>query len=343
MVFFKENFHCGTRTGEQQMTEGLALGIDLGGTKIYAVVTDREHRVIADAKAATPSGATPEQLAAAIVALGKEALAPLHTGFEDLDGIGVAIPAPVDPDTGDCLHATNLGIKNFSLKETLRKLTGREVYLGNDGSLGVLAEYHCGAARGFRTVIGYYVGTGLGGGIMIDGKLHNGNSGLAGEFGHAIIKQGGRQCGCGHRGCAEAYCSKVGFVKALKKLVFKQGMTTTLPSDKFNETTRNIKSRHLAKAYRAGDGAVCKVINKGAFMLGVAAASTAAILAPDCIILGGGVISALGDEMYPVFKRSFDEHLFGLDPAKINIRITRLGDNAVALGATVLARLRGKV
>ena len=117
------------------MTEGLALGIDLGGTKIYAVVTDREHRVIADAKAATPSGATPEQLAAAIVALGKEALAPLHTGFEDLDGIGVAIPAPVDPDTGDCLHATNLGIKNFSLKETLRKLTGREVYLGNDGSL----------------------------------------------------------------------------------------------------------------------------------------------------------------------------------------------------------------
>lgn len=319
------------------------LGIDLGGTKIYAAVADRSYRIVADAKMNTPTGATPDELAEAIVALGRKALKDLNLTFDDLDGIGVAIPAPVDPETGDCLQATNLGIRNFSMKEKFRELTGREVYLGNDGSLGVLAEYHCGAARGFKTVIGYYVGTGLGGGIVLNGHLHTGNSGLAGEFGHAIIKYNGRPCGCGHKGCAEAYCSKTAFVKALKKKVFKEGMSTQLPPEKFNEKSKNIKSRHLAKAYRGGDEAVRSVIDKGSVMLGVAAASASAIVAPDCIILGGGVIDALGDEMFPVFKQSFADHLFGLDPAKIELRITDLGDPAVALGANVLARLRGNV
>lgn len=325
------------------MADGHALGIDLGGTKIYAIVTNRDHKILSDAKMNTPVGAAPEEIAKSIVELGKQALEPLGTTLDQLDGIGVAIPASVDPATGDCLHATNLGWKNFSMKKIFQELTGREVYFGNDGNLGILAEYHCGAAKGFRTVIGYYVGTGLGGGIMINGKLHCGNSGLAGEFGHAIIKQGGRRCGCGHRGCAEAYCSKIAFVKALKKAVFKRGAKTMLPSEKFNEQSKNIKSRQLAKAYLAGDPIVCEVINDGAYMLGVAAASAAAIVAPDCIILGGGVISALGEEMFPAFKRSFDDHLFGLDPSKIQIRFTELGDSAVALGASVLARMKGKV
>lgn len=325
------------------MSNGLALGVDLGGTKIYAVVTDSAHQIVAEAKMNTPVGLSPEEIAEEIVTLGKQALEQAGATLDSVDGFGVAIPAPVDPETGDCLHATNMGWKNFSVKETFQRLAGREVFLGNDGDLGILAEYHCGAAKGFQTVIGYYVGTGLGGGIIVNGRLHCGNSGLAGEFGHAIIKQGGRRCGCGHRGCAEAYCSKIAFVKALKKLVFKQGMPTCLPPDKFNAQSKNIKSRQLAKAYLAGDAPVCSVVNRGAYMLGVAAASAAAIVAPDCIILGGGVISALGTEMYPMFKRSFDDHLFGIDPAKVEIRFTTLGDSAVAVGATVLARLQGKV
>lgn len=320
-----------------------SLGIDLGGTKIYAVVADSSYQIVADAKMNTPTGATPDELAEAIVGLGRKALKALNLTFDDLDGIGVAIPAPVDPVTGDCLQATNLGIRNFSMKEKFRELTGQEVYLGNDGSLGILAEYHCGAARGYKTVIGYYVGTGLGGGIIMDGHLHTGNAGLAGEFGHAIIKYNGRRCGCGHKGCAEAYCSKTAFVKSLKKKVFKQGMSTLLPPEKFDKNSKNIKSRHLAKAYRAGDETVRAVVDKGSVMLGVAAASASAIVAPDCIILGGGVVDALGEEIFSVFKQSFAEHLFGLDPEKIELRITELGDPAVALGANVLARLRGNV
>ncbi len=325
------------------MSQKFALGIDLGGTKIYAVVTDEKHNLLSEAKTDTDFSAGPEKIVTDIIDLGRRALEPLSLTLDDVEHIGVAIPSPVDPETGDCYFATNLGWKNASMKEFFRQQLGRDVYLGNDGNLGILGEYTCGAAKGFRTVAGYYVGTGLGGGMIINGKLHAGNSGLAGEFGHVIIKQGGRRCGCGHRGCAEAYCSKIAFVKALKKAIFKRGLKTCLPPEKFNRSSRNIKSKQLAKAYAAGDPVVCEVVNKGAYMLGVAAAGTAAVIAPECFILGGGVISALGEEMFPVFRKSFEEHLFGLDPAKIQLRFSSLGDSAVALGATVLARKKGNV
>lgn len=325
------------------MSNELALGIDLGGTKLYAIVTDQKNNIVSEAKTSTELSDDPEVFARNIIAIGEEALSYVNVGIEDIEHIGVAVPSPVDPRTGDALYATNLGLKNFSLKIAFKEILDKEVWLGNDGNLGIVGEYHCGAGQGFDTVIGYYVGTGLGGGIIINGKLHHGNSGLGGEFGHAIIRYGGKRCGCGHRGCAEAYCSKIAFVKALKKKVYKCGFKTTLPTDKFNRHTRNIKSKYLAKAYTTGDPVVVDVINKGAYMLGVAAASSCAIVAPDCIILGGGVISALGTEMYPAFRTGFDQHLFGLDPSKVATKFSSLGDSAVALGATVLARKKGKV
>ena len=325
------------------MSNELALGIDLGGTKIYAIVTDRENHIVSEAKMSTGVGSDQSELVEDTLHLGEEALSRIGVSLNEVPHIGLAVPSSVDPATGDCFHAPNLGLKNFSLKEIFHSRLKRDIWLGNDGNLGILGEYHYGAGRGFRTLIGYYVGTGLGGGIIIDGKLHCGNSGLAGEFGHAIVREGGRRCGCGHRGCAEAYCSKIAFVKALKKEVYKRGSKTMLPPDKFNRDSRNIKSKQLAKAYAAGDPAVRKVVDKGAFMLGVAAASACAIVAPDCIILGGGVVSSMGTDLYPPFKAGFDQHLFGLDPERVAIRFSTLGDTAVAMGATFLARNKGKV
>ena len=320
----------------------LALGIDLGGTKIYAIITDPGNRILAKSKMDTDHGASPEKIAADIVALGHETAAQAHVSLDDVPSIGIAVPSSVDPESGDCLAATNLGWKNFSMKKTFRKLLGRSVYLNNDGNLGILGEYVCGAAQGFKTVIGYCVGTGLGGGILIDGHIHSGNSGLAGELGHAIIRQGGRRCGCGHAGCAEAYCSKIAFVKALKREVFRNGRQTLIPREKLTPETRNIKSKILAKAYLAGDPAVRKVLDEGMYMLGVAAASASAIVAPDCIVLGGGVMEAMGQELYAPFRKSFNEHLFGLDPDRVEIRLSVLGDSAVAMGAAIFARNRGR-
>ena len=152
---------------------------------------------------------------------------------------------------------------------------------------------------------------------------------------------GGRRCGCGHRGCIEAYCSKKAFVKALKKEVFKRGTSTLLPIEKFNPESINIKSKYLARAYNEDDPAVRKVIDKGLRMLGIAAASTVATVAPQCIVLGGGFVESMGEQVIIPFKASFLRHLFGIAPTDVEVRISALGDHAVAVGATILARGTG--
>ena len=315
-----------------------ALGIDLGGSKIYAVVTDSSNQVIADAKISTDPEAGPEKTVEAMKETALAALEKIGLTLKDIRYCGAAIPSPVDPETGDCLRAVNLGWKNVSMAGLMYKCFGKKFKLGNDGDLGQLGEHFAGAARGFHSSIGFFVGTGLGGGIVIEDKLLVGNRGLAGEFGHIIIEAGGRRCGCGNRGCAEAYCSKKAFVKALKKEVFKRGNSTTLSADKFNKDTTNIKSKYLVRAYRDEDPSVRKVVNKGLRMLGVAAASVTATLAPQCIVLGGGFIEAMGEDALPPFTASFQNHLFGIEQDNIEIRLSELGDYAVAVGATILAR-----
>ncbi len=323
------------------MAEELSLGIDLGGTKIFAIVTDASHKLLSEAKTVTEAGADPAKVAEQILKTGEEALAKLNVKPKDVAHIGVAVPSSVDPLTGDCHYAPNLGWRKFSMKSLFKRLFGREVYIGNDGNLGILGEYHCGAAHGFKSAVGYFVGTGLGGGIVIDGKLLVGNCGLAGELGHVVIKYGGRRCGCGNRGCIEAYCSKVAFVKGIKKAVLERGLKCSLVSDKFDWGSKNIKSRFLAKAYKQPDTVVRSVVDKGFKMLGASAASICSAVAPDCVILGGGVVETLGEEALPVFKKSFEKHLFGFDPSKIEVRLSSLGDSAVAVGATILAQKKG--
>ena len=157
--------------------DGLFLGIDLGGSKIYAVVADKDFKILSRAKTPTPANVNAEELALALIETGKLALAELGLALSDADRIGLAVPSPVDPETGDSLFATNLSVKKFSMKELFRKLIKREVYLGNDGNLGLLSETVNGCAAGCRNAAGFFIGTGLGGGLVLNGKLHVGNTG----------------------------------------------------------------------------------------------------------------------------------------------------------------------
>ncbi len=318
--------------------KGLALGIDLGGSKIYAVVTGPAHRVLASAKIPTDPSAHAEKTAAAMKSAAMEALGKLGLTPADVEFRGAAVPSSVDPATGDCLQAVNMGWKTASMREILQSVFGCSFVLGNDGNLGLLAEYTCGAAKGFDSAIGYFIGTGLGGGIILNGKLLTGKTGLGGELGHMVVRAGGRRCGCGHRGCAEAYCSKLAFVKAIKKEVFRRGGATLLDDERLNHDTRNIKSKYLARAYAEDDPSVRKIVDKGLRMLGIAAASACAALAPQCVILGGGFTEAMGKAVLPPFAVSFRRNLFEIDPSRIAIRLSALGDDAVAVGATILAR-----
>ena len=315
---------------------GLRLGVDLGGTKIYAVVVDAAGTVLGSAKSPTPKGAPVEETALVLRETAERATAAANAKWSAIRRIGIAMPGVVDPITFRVKGAHNLGWKDVPARDAFSKAFGKKVALGNDVDCGTLAEAVAGAAKGAGCVIGFFVGTGLGGGVVLNGKLHAGSHGLAGEFGHTILKKNGRLCTCGRKGCLEAYCSKVALSARLDKLVNAKGKKTILTDMVDNDFSR-LKSSKLRKAYRKGDKLVVKLLDKMAYDLGLGTASVAAVIDPDCVVYGGGVIEALGEELMPSIKKGFAAALFSLDPESIPLRVSSLGDDAVAIGAALLA------
>ncbi len=318
------------------MGDKLKLGIDVGGTKILAVAVTAAGKIVGRAKADTPAGPGLDGVAKKMLELAQQAVSEAGAKWEDVAAIGAAVPSSVDPATGVVLHAPALGWKNLPAGKVLEKVFGHAVLLDNDVNCGVLAEAILGAGRGCTCVAGFFVGTGTGGGIVLNGKLHRGVRGSAGEFGHEVIRFNGRHCGCGKRGCLEAYCSKTAFGRRLDKLINRRGMRSSLGEFMDGTDFRNLKSKALAKAYRKGDAVVCNVVDKGARVLGIAVANLMAVLAPDCIVLGGGVMEAMGAELLPKVRVSAEQHLFGLGPADLKLKLSELGDDAVPLGAALL-------
>jgi len=315
-----------------------SLGVDLGGTKILAIIVDRRNRILARAKADTPIATGVEAICARIKAVADQATAQAQIAPDQVVNIGVAIPASVDPATGDALHAPALGWRNQPVRPTLEALFGRPVALENDVNCGTLAAARAGVARDCHCVAGYFLGTGLGGGIVIGGHLHSGRKGAAAEFGHEIIRAGGRRCGCGKRGCVEAYASKTAFCRRFDKLIRKRHRESLLTELTGNDFSQGIKSSALRRAYLAGDEVTREVLHEGMKMLGIACANLMSILGPDCIVLGGGVFEALGKELFPVVVKSAQKHLFAYAPEDLDLRLAMLGDDAVPLGAALIAR-----
>jgi len=316
----------------------LTLGIDLGGTKILALVIDESGNILKRAKTKTKIQLGVEGIGRQMRETAEKALKKAEATWDAVREAGVAVPTSVDPETGDVLHAPALGWRNQPARATFEKIFGRSILLENDVTAGTLAECRAGAAKGARTAVGYFVGTGLGGGVVIDGRIRHGKRGVAGELGHEIIRHNGKRCGCGHRGCVEAYASKTAFCREFRRLILDKGKKSLLTELSSDKKLRSIKSSILAEAYRREDSVVCRVLNKGAWMLGVATANLYAILAPDCVVYGGGVMEALGPELMPFIQRGMETHLFGITAEDTSLRLSALGDDAVPLGAALLAR-----
>lgn len=314
---------------------GYKVGIDLGGTKVFAVAVNEKMEIIGRSKLRTDVGGGFEAVSLQMKEVAEKALIEGGGSLADVKTIGAAIPAAVDPESGDALHAPNLGWKNLSVRNGLEKVFGKPVVLDNDVNCGTLGEYKAGAAKGAQSVVGFFVGTGLGGGLILDGKLWRGKRGVAGELGHTIIRKNGRTCGCGGKGCLEAYCSKTAFCKQFDKLINKRGAYSML-CDIHGKDFDSIKSKALRKSWQKGDAVVHNVLSKGMKALGIVCANVVATLSPECIVLGGGVMEALGEELLPHVEKSFAKHLFAVNPDDVALKLSTLGDDAVALGAAML-------
>lgn len=313
------------------------LGIDIGGTKLYAVVTDASGKILATARKKTRPEGGFEGVLERVVEVAQEACATSSTKLSALTSVGVGAPSPIRPD-GTAVNAPNLGWRDVPLVPMLAQAFGCPVIAGNDCDVGTYGELIYGAGQGANTLVGLFMGTGLGGGIVVDGRPLCGVNNLAAEVGHMVVVVDGRRCGCGHHGCLEAYASKTGMGRRLACAIHCDGRTSML-TDLCEGDYANIRSGLLARAYAAGDELTVETIHEAARYLGVGVANLITLLGPDKVVLGGGVFEALGDALIDRVRASAEATAFPPGTcADTQIELAALGDDAVALGAVAWAR-----
>jgi glucokinase len=314
----------------------MTAGVDLGGTKIQTVVL-RGEDVVGSARVLTPQTGVAADVIDAIVGTIRTAVGAAGAVRSDLAAIGIGAPGEVDLATGTVSLAAN--VPGFSERVELGSLVsealgGTSVKVDNDVSVGVLGEFRRGAGRPYQNLLGVWVGTGVGGGLILNGKLHDGR-GAAGEFGHLVVKPGGRRCGCGRRGCVEAYAGRARMEARARRLVGRGHKTNLFRIMKKRGRTR-LSSGVYARALEKGDRMTKRLIEDAAWAVGVGLASAQNLLGLEAVIVGGGLGDRLGQPFVDRIVEHMTPHLFVPDKPPAVLR-TELGDLSGAVGAAVLA------
>ena len=315
---------------------GLRAGVDLGGTKIQALVVDSENRVLGRARTATPHEGGPPAVIDAIASTVSEALADAGAEASQLIGIGIGSPGSVDHATGNVSNASNLPdwIEPYPMgPEISARFGGLPVVLGNDVDVAVNAEFHLGAGRPYDSVLGVWWGTGVGGGVILNGVNWVGR-GYAGEFGHQVIERGGARCGCGNRGCVEAYAGRKDMQRWVADKVEDGGKTKLFKIAKHKHRD-SLTSGVWARAIRDDDKLAERAVRRATRALGAGIASSINLLDLPAVIVGGGMGERFfADRREEIFKH-MEANLFRRDDPP-QLLGTELGDDGGAIGAALL-------
>ena len=308
-------------------------GIDLGGTKIQAAVVGDGHRVLGQARCPTPTIGGPQDVAEEMERAMREAAADAGVEVGSLAGIGVGSPGTVEGD--QVTGARNLpGWEgSFPLAKQLSDALGVPVRLGNDVALASRAEAELGAGRPFRSMLGVFWGTGVGGGVILDGKLWKGR-GAAGEFGHMVVELDGARCTCGRRGCVEAYAGRAAMEIHVRKRVDK-GETTDLFKLAKQHGRPRLTSGIWARALEQGDELAEHMVERALRALGAGVASAINLLDVEAVIIGGGLGVRLGEPYAQRIAEQMQPHLFH-DSNPPRVLVAALGDLGGAIGASLL-------
>lgn len=324
------------------MGEAVSLGVDIGGTKISALVVDGKNRILGRARKKSRPDRGSDAVLKRAVEVALEACEQAAVGLGDIDVVGVGAPSPVLPD-GTAVLAPNMGWVDFPLTKKLGNLLDRPVFAENDCNVGTYGEFAVGGRDKAATLVGLFMGTGLGGGLVKGGRLITGDNHMAAEVGHMTIQVGGRLCGCGKRGCAEAYSSKKGMGYAFRQGILLEKRDSVLREILADGNYDNVKSSVLKKAWDEKDALVREILTEAAEYLGVTVGNLVTLLGPEVVVLGGGVFAALGEELLPIVKEHAKRHAFPQRSIKdTKIELATLGDDAVALGAVAYARTRAQ-
>jgi len=318
---------------------GHAAGIDLGGTKVQGVIVDKAGTPLGSAVASTPGDGGPASVVDQVAAVVRAAAANAGIGVDDLDGVGIGSAGTVSPAAGVVLEAGNLS--GFERPVPLARLVADAlaldppmVRLENDVNAATLAEYRTGAGRGLDSLLAVFAGTGVGGAVVLGGRLHRGARGAAGELGHAVVVMGGERCPCGRRGCTEAYAGRTPMERAVRTAV-EAGRATELPAIQRRLGRARLTTDVLAEGLAVGDALAAELVELAARALGTAIASACNLLDVQGVLLGGGLTDGLGDPFVRLVERAITPQLLANEPP-LEIRRSALGDMAGAIGAALL-------
>lgn len=308
------------------------LGIDLGGSKILAGLFDEELNLVGRNKMRTK----PERGFASVVERIARCATDLVDDFDiekkSIVSLGIGTPGSIDVN-GNVIFAGNLDWENVPLKKQLEKVMQIPVSVENDCNVATLGIYHHELKAKPVNMVGIFLGTGVGAGLILNRQLYRGTNLIAGEIGHTVLDVNGEQCNCGNRGCFELFASRSSIFRKIGEAI-KNGEETQLADKKLE----NLRSGDLEKAIRRGDKCVARLVDEAAHYTGIAVANVVNLLNPDVVVLGGGVIDALEDQMMPVIDKVAHEYAFPGIPPTFQVVATKLGDNAGITGAAVLAK-----
>jgi glucokinase len=316
------------------------VGVDLGGTKILAGIFTPQLKCLGRVKMSTKPERGSDGVIERVARCVREAVDECDLQLDRIRAVGIGAPGAVDPDEGRMIFAPNLGWENVPLKRALEKHLELPVFAENDCNACALGVYEAELNPKPRSLVGIFLGTGIGAGIVLDGKPWTGFNRTAGEIGHMVLDVGGPKCGCGNKGCFEALASRTALFRRIQAAV-KEGQKTIL-TETLGPELADMRSGDLRKALRRGDKLVEKVVEEAAEYTGIAVANVINLLNPETIVLGGGVMDQLADEMLAIIIETAKDYALPGTAKGIEIIASKLGDDAGITGAAVLAKRQAR-
>lgn len=306
--------------------------LDIGGTKVLGAIFDSELKIVHRYKKKTKASEGIKNVEDTIISVVETLLKEFNIDISDVIAVSAGAPGIINNDTGVVLFSPNLPWKNYQIKKAIESRLSTKFYIGNDVNLGVLGEWRFGVAQKRKHVAGIFVGTGIGGGLILNGKLYTGHHYKGAEFGHMVLNIEGPSCNCGQRGCLEAFSSKVGMANYIE-LQIKRGRKTLMSESISNGL---FKSKSLKTAYDAGDEVAMEAVERACLYLAVASGNLVNIFSPEMICFGGGIIESMGDVLIPKIVQKVDAYCLTSVRDTVEFTAADLGDDSILYGALAL-------
>lgn len=312
------------------------LGIDLGGTNIVAGVVDKKYKIVAKASCKTAVPRPESEICDSMAEVAKKAVEKAKLTMDDIESVGIGVPGAVNPKTGIIEYSANLFFHNWEVVQMMEERLGKKVHIENDANAAALGEYLAGSAKGARNAVAITLGTGVGGGIIIDGKIYSGSNFAGAELGHMVIVKDGKECACGRRGCWETYASATGLINLTKQKILSEKLEFSYMLKLCDGDINKVNGRTAFDAMRDGDPTATAVVEEYISYLSCGLVNIINIFQPDVLCIGGGISNEGENLLGPVRSYVERERYTKHNDKQTVICKCTLGNDAGIIGAAYL-------